>query len=348
MISTELSYCRGDLDAVNPYSTQRVEAAFNEFRTDILKSGSAFTLGDALADLVQRIRSVLPKSTAATSFLRRLNKRFGLAAISNVDAFDDLFTAAADAVAGIYAGYGAATASGPPKATLTTIHSAIAVHGLGPGPGISASCPQGRPGAPSKAVALRVQTKVLDFDACRAIPYLFFHELVCHVFQGNAPAGGAPPAEKDAFAEGWMDAVAITVHSQVMNGDGPARNFRRLFDDPPGYLAGGLALHRLRISSTDDADSIYRQQGAGAFEALRNVLTGLHKDPRTALDRTIEVSLRLNASNLPIAARNRLTRLVRLSSPQIARSQYRRALEQALLAYLPSGNLAPLATFANH
>jgi hypothetical protein len=59
-------------------------------------------------------------------------------------------------------------------------------------------------------IRLELQVNDLNWSSLLQIPWLFTHELVCHVFQAPPSDGGPRPACRPAcsFYEGWMDEVA--------------------------------------------------------------------------------------------------------------------------------------------
>ncbi len=74
-------------------------------------------------------------------------------------------------------------------------------------------------------VGLHLDRSSLDPWSVWTIPYLFFHELVCHAWQGIV-SGNNPVARTaddttspdDYFAEGWMDHVAIRILESAQHG----------------------------------------------------------------------------------------------------------------------------------
>jgi hypothetical protein len=61
---------------------------------------------------------------------------------------------------------------------------------------------------------------LLDRDSFSAIPYVLFHECVCHGFQNLGP-GFKPrraPSPADSFSEGWMDVVCLEILEDIVAG----------------------------------------------------------------------------------------------------------------------------------
>jgi len=62
---------------------------------------------------------------------------------------------------------------------------------------------------------------LLDRDSFSAIPYVLFHECVCHGFQNLGP-GFKPrraPSPADSFSEGWMDVVCLEILEAIVAGN---------------------------------------------------------------------------------------------------------------------------------
>jgi hypothetical protein len=111
------------------------------------------------------------------------------------------------------------------------------------------------------------------------IPYVFLHELICHVWDG-AETGIIPePSDADPFAEGWMDFIAICLHDEWLDSRYPQ------LPAPPTPTVKRKALawqfHECRAeapANTKDRDpATLRAQGVSA---ARTMLEGLEAEGR--------------------------------------------------------------------
>jgi hypothetical protein len=115
-------------------------------------------------------------------------------------------------------------------------------------------------------VGLHFDRSTLDTWSVRTIPYLFFHELVCHAWQGivsrNQPVARSlsdTTSPDDYFAEGWMDHVAIRILELAQRGTfetHPALKFAPC----PQLRLQHVAQGRDVSGERGDADSYYFRQ----------------------------------------------------------------------------------------
>lgn len=132
-------------------------------------------------------------------------------------------------------------------------------------------------------VTLTLSADSLDLASLRAIPYVLFHECVCHAFSGLRkptvrPLPAAPCFDEeqheaepdharpyttvsDRFAEGWMDFVAAQLCTRVVDG-------ASLIDEAPWLTADhkrhGMAMHEARGNSEAPGIVSTRAKGARA------------------------------------------------------------------------------------
>jgi hypothetical protein len=73
-------------------------------------------------------------------------------------------------------------------------------------------------------IKLLLSANELDFGSYLAVPYVFFHEVVCHAFSYIAlkDLRRQVPEPDDSFTEGWMDFLCLQILTEFLNGKGPA------------------------------------------------------------------------------------------------------------------------------
>jgi hypothetical protein len=148
-------------------------------------------------------------------------------------------------------------------------------------------------------VALTICAKSFDWDTYLAIPYVLFHESVCHVFQAQCKQEKAPSV-RNCFSEGWMDFVAYSIHTAVMEGTGTGALFAKRFPHRQGHKEAGHVFHRSRCtpSATDTRSFSFRLLGV---EAARRMFSLLAVIPETASDPSVaflRLSMAINASSI--------------------------------------------------
>lgn|SRR5262245_50820396 len=76
---------------------------------------------------------------------------------------------------------------------------------------------------PTSLVQLQVCIEDLDLSSYSAVPYVLFHECICHAFQGLLSSSGTnrETIPSDLFAEGWMDWIASEIANEVLTGNSP-------------------------------------------------------------------------------------------------------------------------------
>jgi hypothetical protein len=109
------------------------------------------------------------------------------------------------------------------------------VHNLACGHQVAAEMP---PSA-DRHVEVRFNVYAVDDEAIQTIPYLLFHELICHALAGE-PSEGPPTCDiASHWSEGFMDHVAFELVRDALTGGQPGVAMRRSVGDPDGCLLYG-------------------------------------------------------------------------------------------------------------
>jgi hypothetical protein len=148
-------------------------------------------------------------------------------------------------------------------------------------------------------VKLIITPQKLDRDSVSAVPYVLFHELVAHAL--GARGTGDSPSKSPAFAEGWMDVMAIQTHDTAVTAAAPLENGLEHLPCRDRALAAASQFHGARyLSGADDGRAYsHRIRGRGAANRLVAMLQHPSMqidDPRMAFWR---ISTALRQSTMP-------------------------------------------------
>jgi hypothetical protein len=98
---------------------------------------------------------------------------------------------------------------------LTTSHCSGWPHSFGPCFAISGRT---ETNGQEILVGLTIWPESFDADSYYAVPYVFFHEHLCHVPQGQGVGAGVrcTTTPRDSFSEGWMDWIAYCALNRAL------------------------------------------------------------------------------------------------------------------------------------
>lgn len=156
------------------------------------------------------------------------------------------------------------------------------------------ACVPPREGTDPTIVKLTFVPRLLGPPSWATIPYLLCHELVCHANQA------APMSTCDAFAEGWMDLVALRLHHEWAV---------QMFPWAPS--AAREAAEKLSSDVLDRWPDLpephmstrgVRYQGRLAAMWVEEILEPFH-DPGSSAPELIRLSLQLNRTSPTLAGR---------------------------------------------
>ena len=159
---------------------------------------------------------------------------------------------------------------------------------------------------PTTWIAVAFYDSAFDWEQFILLPYLMYHEIVCHGLQdvydvngGNVPRSARYPATPAClWSEGWMDTVSHYLAMAWLKRRGArhriegqrvvgrAQNWIGQYHDAR-YGEGGLVL------------STERHYGREAFERIKTKITTPNFSEESALDLLIRFSMLLNACVLP-------------------------------------------------
>jgi hypothetical protein len=157
-------------------------------------------------------------------------------------------------------------------------------------------------------IRLALSVNEMDFETYLAIPYVFFHELVCHAFAYTALKTGKRQESEpeDPFAEGWMDFVCMGILSEFLEGSGPAADLTKEVRFPWGYLEHGNELHARRsrvgqqsLTQPGSQATVSVALGKRTARKVRHFLTLLAPTEQAAQQEFLELSLGLNLHAFP-------------------------------------------------
>lgn len=214
---------------------------------------AAESVGEFLGNLAGRI-DALPPMPAREPLVGAISKRVALHLSSPADPFGVAFDHAFAACAALYEKCGPLDAV-ERRAELTIDRTGRP--GFAQAPAVDGeTAPRGR----DTVVRLTMSAEHFGSDELWAVPYVFFHELVCHAL-------GSPPALKTGtWTEVWMDLVARMAHEASVGGLAlwPLQATRD--------AATRLHLTRFRITGADAPAMLRAAAWPGAnaaFEAVR-------------------------------------------------------------------------------
>jgi hypothetical protein len=162
-------------------------------------------------------------------------------------------------------------------------------------------------------IELHLNVPEFDSESYFAVPYVIFHELICHAFNGvrssYLPRQETP--ETDRFAEGWMDYVAYRVFNEVMEGNGLTNHV--IEDYASEYAMQGASLHRVRqeYDRTPQVENSMRANfmiGAHAAQFFLRTLRSMF--PEEAEELFLRISFDLNLTRDRSKCRRKLVDLV--------------------------------------
>lgn len=157
------------------------------------------------------------------------------------------------------------------------------------------ACVPPREGTDPATVKLTFAPTLLGPPSWAVVPYLLCHEIVCHVYQS------APMAGEDAFAEGWMDLVALRLHHQWAP---------RIFPWEPALarwyaerLSRDVLQRRENLPEPEQTTRGIRSQGRLAAEWVEETLQRLLPGSTPPAAEMIWLSLQLNRTPATLADR---------------------------------------------
>lgn len=157
-------------------------------------------------------------------------------------------------------------------------------------------------------VKLTLSVSDLDLETYLSIPYVLFHEAVCHVFAFLAlKTSKRQEAEpENAFAEGWMDFLSMQIITEFLAGDGPAAPLLKNVRFPRDFHTYAQMLHTARSRVTPAILVKAHSKGEAAVALGVNTAVKVHTFLRrllsnpSAVDQAFfELSLSLNLHAFP-------------------------------------------------
>jgi hypothetical protein len=155
-------------------------------------------------------------------------------------------------------------------------------------------------------VRVLFQPKHFDGSSRDALPYVLFHECVCHVPQGLCAnsQGRVSPRDADMFAEGWMDFAARQVLEDCLHRTtGVASHFASMglaLSDQHKREGELFADARENHSDSESVASVVvagaRRYGGKAAAKLLQILQDITEDRPEALRRFFRLTFALNLS----------------------------------------------------
>lgn len=203
-----------------------------------------------------------------------------------------------------------------PKIVFSTAHTIAKPHDCPNNYFVSGSTSYlDHPGAATSRVTLFVCVNRFDQASLEAIPYVLFHECVCHAFQESVHDGdGRKNSEPgDVFAEGWMDWVAVEILRETALGKGPAAELGGELKTPDSVVTAGSLFHSSRCAygqpDSSEHASVYAFGKSCAQKVLR-LFQRLLGSQEEAWTRFLGISFDLNLLSLRPAERDAfLTRI---------------------------------------
>lgn len=121
-----------------------------------------------------------------------------------------------------------------------------------------------------------------DWDTYCAVPYVLFHECICHAYQnlypGNRERG---PIGEDGFLDGWMDWIAFKVLEQEYSENSPQSSI-------------GAQFHAARIRLDPQKPWAHRALGVRTAKKLLYSLSVLPGSYENAWQKFMEISCDLD------------------------------------------------------
>jgi hypothetical protein len=178
------------------------------------------------------------------------------------------------------------------------------------------------------------EIRKFDWPSALAIPYVLFHELICHVGQGPWNAARLESASASEFSEGWMDVIAHDVHRAAMKRNCPfAADGRYL--DRSGHCREGAEYHGRRYRREDYPGAAHqRLLGANALGAVAELLE--QEAGPAHSEHLWHLSAAINASGESPNASDELSGTLRLA---LRESDLREEAKQALLRFCEAGDV---------
>lgn len=163
-------------------------------------------------------------------------------------------------------------------------------------------------------ISLSLAPATYDDATYNSLPYVLFHELICHVFQGPWVGSRRTSDAASLYAEGWMDVVALTLLRQhageCTRSDLHPTDGRHHLDRS---LDAAEAVRQARLIAPaglgfEDSAWAARETGSSAAATVRMELIRMLGNPRGSR-LFIDVSLELNASDVPPCTRDEVAKL---------------------------------------
>lgn len=168
-------------------------------------------------------------------------------------------------------------------------------------------------------IQLTICVKKFNWKTYVAVPYILFHECICHAFQDIVPAQpkrlGSEP--RDRFAEGWMDFVAYEIMKEFIEGkkDVVGADLKQLRTE---QVDVGKQFHDVRVDHELIDKSRYAIRRAFGKETANRVLYLFERLPKgsfseshfTAWEAFLRLSFDLNMLRMERFERERLIGLL--------------------------------------
>jgi hypothetical protein len=202
-------------------------------------------------------------------------------------------------------------------------------------------------------VEINLCIKNLNWETYMAVPYVLFHEAICHTFQDIVPRQprrlGSEP--KDRFAEGWMDFVACEIMKRVLSNGSRINGTDLRFRSEQINI--GTQFHHVRTNHDLDNRSVYAVSRAFGKEVADKILYLLERLPQedfpashpNAWDVFLRLSFDLNMLHMKYYDRMRLLALLHKNLPGRGQPDTLTRLEhlpQIMRKYLKTNNINSL------